>query len=258
MAKTLRKNRSRKNGSKNNKKTKKNVKHYYKKNSMRGGVVLSEEYFKKIIDDVSTNKVSSNNVIITQVNIVNNGLTNEHAFALAKALKTNTTITSIDLSNNKISDKGALAILESITKTKEKDIRSSVTSLYFNNNDIGNVRFFSSKMRKILKILARNYSITMLKLEGNNNIEQTDKKTIEIFIARNNYLNDKLSNGERINQSNYKEFINEMHSKFQTKFSNDTGLLRILKWSNYDIDLKLLELQLKPKPIEHLAYPKTK
>jgi hypothetical protein len=218
---------------------------------MRGGVVISEEDFKKIIDDVS----SDDKELITQVNIVNNELTNEHAFKLAKALKTNTTIKLINLSDNNISDKGALAILESITRIKEEDIRSSVTSLYFNNNNIGKVGFFSSKIRKILKILARNYSIIMLNLEGNT-IEQTDKKTIDIFIARNNYLNDKLSKGEIINQSNYKEFINKMHKEFQTKFPKDTGLLSILKWSNYDIDLKLLKLQGKLNPIENLAYNK--
>ena len=100
-----------------------------------------------------------------------------------------------------ISDKGALAILESITITTYQNIKPKVDNLNFSNNKIGRVGFFSRKMTKILKKLARNHILTFLNLDGNK-IEPTDNIMVKIFIERNNYLKN-----NQITTDNKKEFI---------------------------------------------------
>jgi len=231
MVKTSRKNISRKNSSRKNKKTMKNIKKYSRKtniNKMKGGDAFNQELLGRI---------SNNDSLLTTLDISNQNIDNNGAINLANALKNNNTITSIYLSNNNISDKGALAILESITITRYQSIKPKVDKLDFSNNKIGTGGFFSRKMTKILKKLAKNFILTNLNLEGNI-IEPTDDIAIKIFIERNKYL---INN--QITKENKKQIIKQMHEQFKQIFSKNKGLLDILNFTNYDIDLDILNIQ---------------
>ena len=234
MVKTSNKNITRKNSSLKNKKTKKNIKNYSRKNKINkmkgGGYSFNQELLERIRNNDST---------LTTLDISNQNIDNDGAKRLADVWKNNNTVTSINLSNNNISDKGALAILESITITTYQNIKPKVDNLNFSNNKIGTVGFFSRKMTKILKKLARNHILTFLNLDGNK-IEPTDNIMVKIFIERNNYLKN-----NQITTDNKKEFIKTMHEKFKTydKFSQNKGLLKILNLSNYDIDLNIFNIQ---------------
>ena len=204
---------------------------------MKGGAI-DETLIKNIADNIPIN---------AELNLSNKNIDNNEAKTLAKALETNTYIRSINLSNNNISDKGILAILKSIKRTQYN--KSNVTKLNFINNKLGSVGFFGSKINKILKNIAYNYTLTELKVcednksNSGNKIDETDKIAIDILIRRNNYI--KESN-PTINASNYKDYINVMHNHFKTIFTKNKGLLTIFNWKNYKIDLNLLEIQ---KPI---------
>jgi hypothetical protein len=103
MAKTSRKNISKKNTSRKNKKSKKNVKNYSRKNKinkMRGGEGL---------DGLKLNKIRKNDKSLTVLDFTDTEINDDQVKLLADALRTNTVVTSITF--NKISYEGAKALI---------------------------------------------------------------------------------------------------------------------------------------------------
>ena len=180
MAKTLRKNISKKTFSKKNKKSKKNVQHYSKKskiNKMRGG---------KDLDASLLDRIKKNDPTLKELNISNYKIGDKGAIELAEALKINTNLKTIDISNNEIGTswfssgyKGGKALLQALA------INKTLTSLNTTGNKLGN----SEIAIKVLLIRNRSYEDYIINLRG-----QT--KNLPTFIKKiTNELNTLLDKG---------------------------------------------------------------
>ena len=192
MAKTSRKNISKKNTSRKNKKSKKNVKNYSRKNKinkMRGGEDL---------DGLKLNKIRKSDKTITELDFTDTEINDDQVKLLADALRTNTVVTSITF--NKISYEGAKALLvvlfgnttltefkindpENIEKLKESDAeimvdfeiitkRNIYREIYKKNNQQSTLAEFTEQFYAHLKTVDSEFynknQVLIDKLENDN------------------------------------------------------------------------------------------
>ena len=192
MAKTSRKNISKKNTSRKNKKSKKNVKNYSRKNKinkMRGGEDL---------DGLKLNKIRKSDKTITELDFTDTEINDDQVKLLADALRTNTVVTSITF--NKISYEGAKALLvvlfgnttltefkindpENIEKLKESDAeimvdfeiitkRNIYREIYKKNNQQSTLVEFTKQFYAHLKTVDSEFynknQVLIDKLENDN------------------------------------------------------------------------------------------
>lgn len=114
MAKTLRKNISKKTTSRKHKKSKKNVKHYSRNNKINN--IIGGDVKGEVLDGILLKNIRENDQSLTELKISDPELNDDQANQLANALKINNVVTSIKL--NKISYIGAKALISVLFRNK--------------------------------------------------------------------------------------------------------------------------------------------
>ena len=116
--------------------------------------------------------IRNNDTTLTILNIINFGIGDKEAQALAEALKVNIILTSLDLYSNQIGPEGAKALAEALKKN------ITLTSLSLIDNQIRHLG-----VKVLEEAFEKNPTITSLDLDGNEKAKALYKKKPSPSIA---------------------------------------------------------------------------